>query len=48
MNILKILQNMMKLLNDTLDSVARSLKQAARITQENADARKAAIDSDLN
>ena len=38
----------LKLLNDTLDSVAHSLKQAARITQENADARKAAADSELN
>lgn len=38
----------LKHLNDALDSVARSLKQVARITQENADARKAAIDSELN
>ena len=38
----------LKHLNDALDSVARSLKQVARITQENADARKVAIDSELN
>ena len=38
----------LKLLSDTLDSIARSLKQVARLSQESADARKAFVDSELS